>query len=517
MKKLFLIFQLVILISFITFSQTEWEYVGLDDPNIGDIFDIEIDGNGKIFAGTLFGPAYRSTDNGVTWELINNGLPTNAAIGEAIAIFQNQIYLTTNQGLYKSTNSGDNWFRIAQSIPFLDFDEVTVIPNGYIFTSVFNMGTGGVFRSTDEGVTWEATSYNGFGALDMGINSNGVMFLGNATASWFGIQRSGDLGMTWEWVLPFIAATTLEYLRDGSVLAGAIGSPYTSSGIYKTTTNGDTWFNTNTFNNWNNHFFDFVLDTNDDIYVSVTGAEKGVYLSTNNGVSWEYRGLSNVDVNCLTIDSSGYVYAGTLINGIFRTPGRTTPVELVSFTADVNEGDVELSWITATELNNSGFEILRIAHNDNDMWERIGFVEGKGSTTESTAYNYVDKDLNSGSYNYRLKQIDYDGSYTYYNLQETIEISKQFSFTLEQNYPNPFNPTTTINYTIPEDGIVTLKVYDALGKEVRHLIGEEQEVGYYKVEFNAEGLSSGMYFYKLNLKGVNGGIFNSTMKMMIIK
>jgi len=518
MKKLFLSIQIVILISTLIFSQTEWEYIGLADPNIGDIFDIEIDGNGNIYAGTLFGPAYRSTDNGASWELINNGLPANAAIGDAIAIYQNQIYLTTNQGLYKSTNSGGYWFRIAQSIPFLDFDMVSIIPNGYIFTSVFNMGTGGVFRSTDEGVTWEATSYTGFGALDMGINSNGVMFLGNATASWFGIQRSFDLGITWEWIIPYMATSALEYLNDGSVLAGVTLIPSTNeAGIYKTTNNGDTWFNTNAFNNLFNDFTDFVLDTNDDIYVSILGSQQGVYLSTDSGASWEYKGLSNLDVNCLAIDSSGYLYAGTYNDGIFRIPGRTTPVELISFTAIVNERDVELSWITATELNNSGFEILRCAQNDNSIWEKIGFVKGKGTTTENTLYNYTDKNLSSGSYNYRLKQIDYDGSYQYYNLKETIEISNQFSFALEQNYPNPFNPTTTISYSIPEDGIVTLKVFDALGNEVRRLVGEEQEAGSYQVKFNAEGLSSGIYFYNLNTHGINGGNFNSTMKMMILK
>ena len=112
------------------------------------------------------GPVYRSTDNGVTWELKNNGF--TSSFGEDIAIYNNQIYVTTLTGLFKSTNGGDNWFRIAQSIPFLDFDKVSIIPNGYIFTSVFNMGTGGLFRSTDEGVTWESTSFAGFGAIEYG-------------------------------------------------------------------------------------------------------------------------------------------------------------------------------------------------------------------------------------------------------------------------------------------------------------------------------------------------------------
>jgi hypothetical protein len=307
----------------------------------------------------------------------------------------------------------------------------------------------------------------------------------------------------------------LEYLTDGSVLAGVEGnaSGTLPPGIYKTTNNGNTWVNTNTFTGYN-IFPDFVLDTNDDVYVT----NGGVYLSIDNGSSWEFRGLSN-DVFCLAIDSSGYLYAGTLNEGIFRTPGRTIPVELISFTAVVNKTDVELSWITATELNNSGFEVERalLTASPGQDWTGITFIPGRGTTIASTAYNYTDKNLNSGLYHYRIKQIDYDGSYTYYNLKDAVQIVSDFSFALEQNFPNPFNPTTTINYTIPVNGIVTLKVFDVLGNEVRHLIGNEQEAGSYQVKFNAEGLSSGMYFYILNIKGINGENFNSTMKMTIMK
>lgn len=514
MLKLFLTIQTLILISFQTFSQTEWEYIGLAGEYI---WDIEIDGNGNIYVAVEQGPIYKSSDNGVTWELKNNGF--SSAFGEAIAIYNNQIYVTTNTGLYKSTNGGDNWFRIGQSIPFLDFDKVSVIPNGYIFTSVFNMGTGGVFRSTDEGVTWEATSFTGFGALDFGINKNGVMFFCDATLSYHGIYRSFDLGMIWEMLSPQMGTDALEYLNDGSILAGSEGNAWGTipAGIYKSTNNGDTWFNTNTFGDLNG-FPDFVLDTNDDIYVSVIGFQMGVYLSTNSGVSWEYRGLSNEDVNCLAIDSSGYIYAGTNNDGIFRTPGRTTPVELISFNCIVDNEIVDLFWQTATETNNLGFEIERASSPitpGQEVWERIGFVEGNGTTTEIQSYTFQDKP-EIGKYKYRLKQIDYDGSFEF-SQEIKAEVKPHLVFSLEQNYPNPFNPTTTISYTIPENGIVTLKVYDALGNEVRNLVSEEQDAGYYQLMFNAEGLSSGIYLYKLSVIGANGENFNLIRKMMIIK
>jgi hypothetical protein len=304
----------------------------------------------------------------------------------------------------------------------------------------------------------------------------------------------------------------MEYLNDGSVLAGGEPGP-TGPGIYKTTDNGNSWFNTNTFSDLN-FFTDFVLDTNDDIYVSIQGDNQGVYLSTDGGGSWEYEGLSNVEVNCIAIDSSGYVYAGTYNSGVFKTPGRTTPVELISFNADVNEKDIDLSWITATETNNSGFEIERKINNDN--WESIGFVEGQGTTTESQHYTFVDNDVNPGKYQYRLKQIDYDGTFEYSDIIE-VEIHSVNKFSLEQNYPNPFNPATVISYQLAVTSNVVLKIYDELGNEVATLVNEEKPAGSYEVDFSvgqdsSPDIASGIYFYRLQ-----AGSFIETKKMILLK
>jgi len=190
------------------------------------------------------------------------------------------------------------------------------------------------------------------------------------------------------------------------------------------------------------------------------------------------------------------------------------PVELVSFTASVtqlnNENAVELSWITATELNNSGFNVERKTK-DTD-WENIGFVDGHGTSTEAQSYSFVDRGLTSGSYSYRLKQVDFDGSFTYHMLSETIEIGSVTTFALEQNYPNPFNPATIINYQIPVEGQVSLKVYDMLGNEVATLVNEITTAGEHQIEFNAGAISSGIYFYRLQ-----SGNFIETKRMMLMK
>jgi hypothetical protein len=203
----------------------------------------------------------------------------------------------------------------------------------------------------------------------------------------------------------------------------------------------------------------------------------------------------------------------------------TIPVELISFTAQRTDAGVELNWKTATETNNSGFEIFRGIYpernrrtqNDNE-WETIGFVPGFGTTTEPKSYSFIDENVTTGIYKYRLKQIDFDGSFTY-----STEIEGEVDFTpkefvLYQNYPNPFNPSTVISYQLPVISNVTLKVYDILGNEIATLVNEEKQPGVYEVEFGNVGTSrdlslpSGVYFYQLKT-----GSFSSIKKMVLLK
>ena len=185
------------------------------------------------------------------------------------------------------------------------------------------------------------------------------------------------------------------------------------------------------------------------------------------------------------------------------------PVELASFSADVNGTDAELSWITATETNNQGFDIERASLSQD--WETIGFVPGFGTTTESKAYSYVDKKLNSGNYSYRLKQIDFDGSFSYSDVIE-VEVVTPSTFALEQNYPNPFNPSTTIRFSIPVETEVRLSVFNALGQEVAEIINSRLKEGYHEVDFDAVSMTSGIYFYRLEADK-----FVDVKKMIIIK
>jgi len=191
------------------------------------------------------------------------------------------------------------------------------------------------------------------------------------------------------------------------------------------------------------------------------------------------------------------------------------PVELTSFSALSQSNTVNLTWETATEVNNYGFEIERTITNSKlqiPNWENVGFVEGHGNSNSAKQYSYVDNSVRAGqSYSYRLKQIDFDGQFEYSSVVN-VEVGVPMEFSLAQNYPNPFNPSTIIDYSIPSNEFVTIKVFDVLGNTVSTLVNETKEAGKYNATFDANNLTSGIYFYSINAGG-----FTQVMKMMLVK
>jgi len=188
------------------------------------------------------------------------------------------------------------------------------------------------------------------------------------------------------------------------------------------------------------------------------------------------------------------------------------PVELLAFTASVKNSDVELLWSTASELNNMGFEIER-SIDGQDNFITVGFVDGKGSSSEINYYSFTDHPQVSGvnQLYYRLKQVDFDGTYSYSDIVN-VSYDVPAEFVLSQNYPNPFNPSTRINYFVPQESFVSVKVYDFLGREVMTLVNETRAVGSYEIVFDASSLPSGTYFYTLIAEN-----YSSTKKMILIK
>jgi len=246
--------------------------------------------------------------------------------------------------------------------------------------------------------------------------------------------------------------------------------------------------------------------------------------------SWLFCQSSIVYDLGTTIDvgNGADVCAGTItVNGTYSGGGTfctgALPVELVSFNSIVSDNKVELNWITATEVNNYGFEVERGIGQKaigNSAWEKIGFVQGNGNSNSPKEYRFTDNTTTSGLYAYRLKQIDNDGIFKYSSDVEVTVGQFPNDYSLNQNYPNPFNPETKIRYSIPivetHGGAsvqnVLLKVYDMLGREVATLVNEVQEAGTYEVSFNGKSFTSGAYFYRFQ-----SGNYVKINKMTLIK
>ncbi|MBK7266789.1 MAG: T9SS type A sorting domain-containing protein [Ignavibacteriales bacterium] len=226
--------------------------------------------------------------------------------------------------------------------------------------------------------------------------------------------------------------------------------------------------------------------------------------------------------NCKPIIVELPFYSGTGVafeaetgtgNKVYWDASHIVPVELTSFSADVFANKVVLNWSTATETNNHGFSVEK---KTNGNWEKIGFVNGNGTSTRTHNYSFVDDESSSGKVYYRLNQIDLDGTQSFSKVIE-VDLSTPNDYSLSQNFPNPFNPSTAIKFALKVDSKVSLKIYNPLGQEVMNLLSDNYAAGNYNISVNAAGLNSGVYFYTLEANGVDGSKFSSTKKMILMK
>jgi len=201
--------------------------------------------------------------------------------------------------------------------------------------------------------------------------------------------------------------------------------------------------------------------------------------------------------------------------------GASTPIinsqlqlRLISFTSDISGRNIKLNWITASEQNISGFEVERTKVRDQKSeFIKVGFAEGIGTINTQSNYSFEDKNLQTGKYQYRLKQIDNEGNFEYHNLNGTIEVGLPTRFELSQNSPNPLNQTTKVDFALPQDSKVSIKIYDVDSKEVLTLVNGLRTAGFHSIQFYAPDLSSGTYFYSFIAES---GIEKTVMKEQML-
>ena len=348
----------------------------------------------------------------------------------------------------------------------------------------------------------------------------------NGIGLWTVANNGGTSGCIWKINLPTYPNTyTLPSTSSGGVMAADVDDCGSGSTMNSTATIIQTLdctqYDVVTIefdNDWN------ILDAQDEAHVEVSTNGGTVWVGVWDQIGADIRNThESVNISSLAAGNSNimirirsvqpgwdwwWVLDNFCVYGMY-----VVPVELTFFTASSNGADVELSWTTATETNNQGFEIERASSSTTPVqgWEQVGYVAGFGTTTEPKTYSFTDSKLKEGNYKYRLKQIDFDGIFTY-SEEVNAEVELPLEYALEQNYPNPFNPNTTIKYSIPEDGFVKLAVYNLLGEEVATIVNATQKAGRYEVNFNTTGLASGVYVYRIEAAN-----YIASKKLMLMK
>ncbi|MFZ1280562.1 MAG: T9SS type A sorting domain-containing protein, partial [Ignavibacteriaceae bacterium] len=459
----------------------------------------------ELYSGSPLDGLFRTSNSGGNW----NRLGFSSGVSSITAVDSSLFVGTSVNEIFRSDNNGANWIFINDD--FINNIHGTINLKAYqnkVFAGVWYIGApfpiGGIFSSTDNGYNWSNLGI--FNKVSSIAFKDSFIFISDY---WTGVFRTSDEGQSW------------------TNVNNGLGTPYTitlgvsqdylfactlDSGVFVSSNNGDTWIKKSA--GLEGVIIQAIATIGDLIFIGTTS---GVFSSSDFGDTWLdiSSGLGDLNVYSLGISNS-HLFAGTTSQGVWRfeTP---LPVELTFFNSILLNDKVLLNWNTATELNNYGFEIQRkqvfssqltVSNKD---WQSVGFVFGNGTSNSPKSYSFTDEDLPSGKYSYRLKQIDNDGTFEYSNVVE-ITIGLPNKFILEQNFPNPFNPSTKISWQSPVSGHQTLKVYDVLGNEVTTLIDGFREAGNYTIDFNANKLSSGVYFYQL--KAVE---YIQTKKMILLR
>lgn len=439
-----------------------YSFTPLTSGSTLELNEVSVPTPDRVYIAAYESKVVRSTDGGATFSELLTGLPTSTQL-LAIDFVTPLIGFTagTNGAVAKTTDGGNTWQNV--SIPgstSLLWDMDFVDPDfGWV------AGTGEkIYGTTDGGLTWTEQLSNG------GLGTYGISFANK-----------------------FIG------------VAGGTGG-----NTFYTTNGGLNWFPAETPPDqtvWGIHIVESPAGT----FAMAACASGYAYISTDGGKIWTEEPrytISTFDDVWMTDAAHAWISGNSGIVLGYYEPSNI-PVELTSFIASVSGFDVTLQWSTETEQNSREFRVERSFNKSG--WVTAGRLAGAGSSAEPVSYIYTDKNLEPGSYRYRLVQTDFDGSEKVYQLEEELTVTVT-DYALEQNYPNPFNPATVITFSLPASGHVNLSVYDITGRKIKDLVNQVMTSGRHSVAFSGEGLSTGVYLIRMQ-----AGEYTSIIKATLLK
>lgn len=430
--------------------------------NIGmgpkDVRALIATGSSTLIAGTHYVGMYRSTNLGSSWNKSMTGFPAGSSI-LSLLVKGPSVFAGTRDGVYRTDNNGDGWVKLSGDNDTTRYGNVWGMceKDGIVYASMQLYFNAIVYKSTDDGDTWIRCRNAGLPA--------GLSFIKSLVAS------------------------------GNHVVAG------TDEGIYYSSNDGENWFPTNVLN----LSVPSLAASGGFVYAAVPSGF-GVYRSSDNGVTWVVSLQSTVDyVEVAALNNSAFAgsfFAGARYSSNYGStwlPSAGFPSDASIFAlGPVNSGmilagtDLEPNWIYASFNNGVSFS---------------PYSEGLGPRAPVEVFSVNDSFMFAGT--------DYNGVWRRLRpglvglAQQTSPVQ---SFHLAQNYPNPFNPATTIGFTLPKGGEVTLNILNVLGEEVTILHSGYLHAGSYQFEWDASHLASGLYLYRLESEN-----FVETKKMILMK
>ncbi len=420
---------------------------------ISDLYAVSVMGHSTGFAVGSRGTILQGNDNNSSWSVKNSGIETDLFGVSRCPGNGNVAAAVGDSGTILWTVQNGNFWGKRVSGVTVCLRNVRLI-NPFHAIAIGDSGT--VLLTSDGGVNWAKIPVNTTESLTSIASVQGRVIIGGKNGVSF---RSNDSGRTW----------TENHI---GVSSDIISLQYVSN-----------------------------------LTVRAAIAPGKLYVSSNGGQSWHYD--YNFEGKTIAACFFKTLNTGSIATANAEVYSHTVPVpvELTGFSAERIDGKVHLTWSTATEINNRGFEVEK--SKDSKLWSTAGFIAGAGNSTESRTYTYIDSYPEFGNNYYRLKQIDYNGEYEYSSVAEAVHY---MDFSLSDNYPNPFNPSTQIVYTLPYPSRVVIELFDILGNSAGVAVNGDFDAGTHTAVISSRGLASGVYIYRFT-----AGNFTQTKKMTVVK